>query len=147
MNIIQFCFYNIIFICIITYLVYYFFAKDTDTFTQFLNNNKKKEISFKKMVVGFTFGFIFGLIDNVGFGFGISNIEKSLNCSNRMKGLIANTYSDVMGAIIGTLLSVIVDRIWKVDAEKEYGDLPIYINALSIGFGCVMGILIIKIIY
>ena len=64
-----------------------------------------------------------------------------------MKGLIANTYSDVMGAIIGTLLSVIVDRVWKVDAEKEYGDLPIYINALSIGFGCVIGIFVIKIIY
>ena len=148
MDLKQFLFYNIIFICIITYSVYYFFARNNSTFIQFLNNNKdKKKINLKKMVVGFTFGFVFGFIDNFGFGIGFSNLDKFLDCSHKMKGLIANTYSDIIGAIIGTLVSVIVDKLWKVDVEKEYGDLPIYINAISIGFGCIFGIFIVKIFF
>ena len=144
MSLIHFFAYNIIFICVTTYLVYYFFAKKNNSFIQFLNNTEKTKLSLKKIIVGFTFGFIFGFIDNVGFGFGLSHIEKNLKYSNKINGLIANTYSDVMGAIIGTLISVIVDKVWKVDAEENYGDLPIYINALSIGFGCITGIFFVR---
>ena len=62
MSLIHFFAYNIIFICVTTYLVYYFFAKKNNSFIQFLNNTEKTKLSLKKIIVGFTFGFIFGFI-------------------------------------------------------------------------------------
>lgn len=143
MQLIHFFTLNIIFILISVYMVYYFFYKPKNyTFFEFINNSKKNKMSVKKIVVGFVFGIVFGFIDNFGLWIGLTNFQNNIQASPRIKAALGNTYSDMIGAIVGTLVSSIVDVVWKVNPTSEYNNSPLWVTTVSIGIGCILGLFV-----
>lgn len=98
------------------------------------------------MLVGMVGGFIFGMIDNGGLWFGMDALDpffvKKLGVqsgSNEAAGL-GNTFSDGLGAFLGTFMGIIVSEYSGISLEEA----PIWANAIGIILGCYVGILIGK---
>ena len=115
MNTLLFIVINIVVILSFAYLSYYIINNnhkkdphDSKSFYKFLVGEK---ISFKDLLTGLSFGIIFGFLDNFGLLIGISEITKNLPISNLAKSAIGNTYSDFLGASVGTFISIILKVI------------------------------------
>ncbi len=143
-----FLFWNIVIIITILNITYSIFYKPKGiTMIQFLNNtSKKKKLNLRNMVLGFTFGIVFGFVDNFGLMIGMNNFVKNYNFRPKIQAALGNTYSDVIGSIAGTIMTVIVGGIWKIDINQEYNNSPIWITTASIGIGCLLGLLVGRLI-
>jgi len=104
------------------------------TFIQFINNNSK--VSFKQILIGMSFGMIFGFIDNFGLWYGMEYLDPYLPGGNLTKAGFGNTYSDFIGSTMGTSISIVLNTLYPVE------DAPIWVNSLGIIFGCLLGLYI-----
>ena len=102
--------------------------------TQFLNKNQK--LSFKKVLVGMSFGLVFGFIDNAGLWFGLQSFQKYIPGGLLTKSGWGNTYSDGLGASLGTSVAVILRTLYPIE------DSPIWVDTAGIILGCILGIYI-----
>ena len=106
------------------------------TFIKFINNDKK--ISLKQIIVGMSFGMIFGFIDNFGLWYGMDYLDPYLPNGNLTKAGFGNTYSDFIGSTMGTSISIILTTLYPVE------EAPIWVNSFGIIVGCLLGLYIPK---
>lgn len=105
------------------------------TFIEFLNSGQT--ITLKSIVVGLTFGIVFGFMDNFGLWVGIDQLEKYMPGGIKTKAALGNTYSDFLGATIGTSISMILGDYLGIPEDVEQ---PIWINTIGIIIGCILGL-------
>lgn len=115
--------------------------QQTVTFIQFINNSKKMP-SLNTIGVGLIFGVIFGFLDNFGLWMGIDKLNKFLPGGLLTKAALGNTYSDLLGAIVGTCISTMAKDKFNYDEDSE----PIWANTVGILLGCFLGMFIGKLI-
>ncbi len=106
------------------------------TFIQFLNNNS--EVTLKKVLVGMSFGMIFGFIDNFGLWYGMDYLDPYIPGGNLTKAGYGNTFSDFIGSTMGTSISIILGTLYPTE------EAPIWVNSLGIIVGCLLGLYIPK---
>lgn len=99
-----------------------------------------------KVLFGMGFGMVFGFIDNFGLFFGMDelNILFSGLARKAIKGNdyraelaqagLGNTYSDTIGATIGTFVGVMMSDVTGYD-----GNTPWYIDMFGVVLGCLVG--------
>ena len=104
------------------------------TFTQFINNDSK--VTLKQVLIGMSFGMIFGFIDNFGLWYGMDYLDPYLPGGNLTKAGYGNTYSDFIGSTMGTSISIILNTLYPVE------EAPIWVNSLGIILGCLLGLYI-----
>jgi hypothetical protein len=104
------------------------------SFTEFINNGKN--VSFKQILVGMSFGMIFGFIDNFGLWYGMDYLDPYLPGGNLTKAGYGNTYSDFIGSTMGTSISIVLNTMYPVE------EAPIWVNSLGIILGCLLGLFI-----
>jgi hypothetical protein len=88
--------------------------------------------------IGLIFGVIFGFMDNFGLWVGIDAMQRYIPGGIKTKAAWGNTYSDVLGASVGTFIAGIAMTLTGF-TDEEYAGLPIYINTMGIFIGCLMG--------
>ena len=91
----------------------------------------------KTILIGLIFGFLFGFIDNVGLVFGLDNFEHKIHGGTIIKATVGNTYSDGIGAFIGSAISVMAKDYYGYDNERE----PVWVNFIGVVIGCLVGVL------
>ena len=106
------------------------------SFFEFLNRTKKP-LEMKTILIGLIFGFLFGFIDNVGLVFGLDNFEHKIHGGTIIKATVGNTYSDGIGAFIGSAISVMAKDYYGYDNERE----PVWVNFIGVVIGCLVGVL------
>jgi hypothetical protein len=106
------------------------------TFLQFFNNNS--EVTLKKLLVGMSFGMIFGFIDNFGLWYGMDYLDPYIPGGNLTKAGYGNTFSDFIGSTMGTSISIILGTMYPTEES------PIWVNSLGIVVGCLLGLYIPK---
>ena len=104
------------------------------TLVQFLNKNQK--LDFKAVLVGMSFGIVFGFIDNAGLWFGLQSFQKYIPGGLLTKSGWGNTFSDGLGASLGTSVAIILRTLYPI---KES---PIWVDTIGIIIGCILGIYI-----
>jgi len=75
---------------------------------------------FKKFLVGASFTFVFGLIDNLGLFLGMGIMEEyvvKMGYDAQVAAGLGNTFSDALGALAGGWISVILYKLLKVKGE------------------------------
>ena len=101
---------------------------------EFINNGKT--VSLKQILVGMSFGMIFGFIDNFGLWYGMDYLDPYLPGGNLTKAGYGNTYSDFIGSTMGTSISIVLNTLYPVE------EAPIWVNSLGIILGCLLGLYI-----
>ena len=89
----------------------------------------------KGVLLGLSFGMVFGFLDNFGLLIGIEQITKGLKLNNLQRSALGNTYSDFIGATIGTFISIILKQSFDYNDDDE----PIWLDTLGILLGCILG--------
>ena len=117
---------------IISYKVYERTSKEKKTYKEFIVG---KKMSFKGMMVGLSFGIVFGFLDNLGLIIGIDALTKNFKMGNMAKSAFGNTYSDFIGATVGTFISIILKQLLDYNDDDE----PIWLDSLGIVIGCLLG--------
>ena len=144
----QFIIINIIIILSSVYIAYYYHNKTLVgnkllpiSFTEYLNNTKQLKI--QDVLIGIIFGVVFGFIDNVGLWIGINTLGKYMPGGVKIQSALGNTYSDFIGSILGTVVSLV--------ARDAYGNIeentPIWSNTIGILIGCLLGIVFGKVLF
>ena len=113
-------------------------GKDKLGFIQFINNDKP--VTLKKILVGMSFGIIFGFIDNFGLWYGMDYLDPYLPGGSLTKAGYGNTYSDFIGSTLGTSISIILNTLYPTD------EAPIWVSSMGIIIGCLLGLHIPKLI-
>jgi hypothetical protein len=111
-------------------------GKEKYTLIGFLNNNTTP--TFKNVLIGMSFGMVFGFIDNLGLWFGLQTFEKYIPGGILTKSAWGNTYSDGLGATLGTSISIILRTLYPIE------NTPIWVDTLGVVLGCILGIYIPK---
>ena len=103
---------------------------------KFFNNNSDLKIG--KLLIGMSFGIVFGFIDNAGLWFGINSLEKYIPGGILDKAGWGNTYSDFLGATLGTSIAIILKTFIPIS------NVPIWTDSIGVLIGCILGIYIPK---
>lgn len=140
---IKFIIINIVLLIILTYFSFKNHnnvkkknGEQSVSFYEFFNRTKKP-LEYKTVLIGLIFGFLFGFIDNVGLVFGLDNFEHLIRGGTIIKATIGNTYSDGIGAFIGSAVSVIAKDYYGYDIERE----PVWVNFAGVVIGCLAGVM------
>jgi hypothetical protein len=91
--------------------------------------------TLKDIAVGLVFGTVFGFLDNVGLWMGIDTFFNYIPGGTLTKGAWGNTYSDFIGATIGTFIASIASEATGYSDDNE----PIWVNTIGIFIGCILG--------
>lgn len=94
--------------------------------------------SLLSILTGMAANIVFGIIDNGGLFFGMSALDPFLPEGELTRAGLGNTFSDGLGAFLGTFSGVIIKSITKID------DTPIWSDAVGIVIGCLLGLYIPK---
>ena len=144
---VSFAFLNILIFCILFYLAYTYhnykrskLSKKKDSFKKWINQG---DISFRGVMVSICFGFIFGFIDNLFLWIGTDFFEKYIHGDSMIKAGWGNTYSDFVGATMGTALTSILKNFLGYNNDNHLVT-PIWIDAVSIPLGCIVGLYVGK---
>lgn len=89
----------------------------------------------KNLLLGMTFGMVFGFMDNFGLWMGIDALEKYLPGGVLTKAALGNTYSDLLGAVVGTSIAIMAKDAYNYDSDDD----PIWVDTLGIVLGCLLG--------
>jgi len=107
--------------------------------------NKGSLPTIRIVSIGLIFGVIFGFMDNFGLWVGIDAFQQYIPGGIKTKAAWGNTYSDMLGATIGTFIASTVMTITGF-TDEEYDSLPIYINTLGIFIGSLLGMIVGRLI-
>ena len=144
----QFIVINIVIILLSVYIAYYYHNKTRVgnkllpvTFTEYMNNTKHLKI--QDVIIGITFGVVFGFIDNAGLWIGLDTLSQYMPGGVKIQSALGNTYSDFIGSILGTVVSLV--------AKDMYGNIeenaPVWSNTIGILIGCLLGIVFGKVFF
>ena len=119
------------------HIAYYYQLKKNPelTFYEFFNG---KYATYPKYVsIGMVSGIIFGFIDNAGLWLGMTALDPYLQgLDENTKDGLGNTFSDGLGAFLGTFAGSIMSDMYDVKIE----DTPLWTNAVGVIIGCLLGI-------
>ena len=104
---------------------------------EFINEFKGPILSYdflKTGLVGLIYGFVFGLIDNIGLWFGMDALDPIIAGGVLTKAGLGNTYSNTLGAILATFSGKIMSNLIGIK------DTPLWANALGTSVGCLTGV-------
>ena len=96
--------------------------------------------AYKPILVGLVSSTIFGMIDNGGLYFGMDTLDPILPGDELEKAGWGNTFSDFLGAFLGTFISIFVKNLTGVK------DTPLFSEVIGIIIGCILGIKIPQLI-
>lgn len=94
--------------------------------------------SILAIITGMVANIVFGIIDNGGLFFGMSALDPFLPQGELTRAGLGNTFSDGLGAFLGTFSGVIIKSITKID------DTPLWSDAVGIIIGCLIGLYVPK---
>tara|TARA_Y100000748_G_C15286982_1_gene406835 strand:+ start:156 stop:617 length:462 start_codon:yes stop_codon:yes gene_type:complete len=130
-------------IAVTTYIAYRLQAStlegaSTYSFMDFLNDGKTTP-SMQDLIIGLTFGTMFGAMDAIGTWVGMAETTYALpGFSPEMQASLAGLYSNVMSISVSTVVTLIVRMHLGSTNEQR----PIWINVLGIFIGSTLGIII-----
>ena len=113
------------------------------TFTIYLNKGKLPTV--RNLLIGLVFGVMFGFMDNFGLWIGLEELQKYMPGGVKTRAALGNTYSDFLGATMGTFVASIVTDITGF-TDDDANDTPIYITTVGILIGCILGMVIGKLV-
>lgn len=102
------------------------------------DTDAKQQEFLKNVFAGMAGGIVFGFIDNAGLWFGMDSLDPYLPDNKLVSAGLGNTYSDFLGAFLGTFISVIVRNEMNVSLDKA----PIWADVIGVVIGCLIGIAI-----
>jgi len=105
--------------------------KDVPSFMDWFNQGK---VTLKGVFISLLFGTVFGFMDNFFLWVGIDKMMPFIPGGTLTKGAWGNTYSDFIGATIGASVASIGKDLLNSDPSP-----PIWINAIAMPLGCVLG--------
>lgn len=130
-------------IAMTTYIAYRLQASTLEenaaySFMDFLNDGKTTP-SLQDLIIGLTFGTMFGAMDAIGTWVGMAETTHALpGFSPEMQASLAGLYSNVMSISVSTVVTLIV-RMYLGSTNEQR---PIWINVLGIFIGSTLGIII-----
>jgi hypothetical protein len=86
------------------------------------------------IVTGMMANIVFGIIDNGGLFFGMSALDPFLPNGELTRAGLGNTFSDGLGAFLGSFTAVMIKSVTKVE------DTPLWADAFGIVIGCLIGL-------
>lgn len=86
------------------------------------------------ILTGMMANIVFGIIDNGGLFFGMSALDPFLPSGELTRAGLGNTFSDGLGAFLGSFTSVMIKTVTKVE------DTPLWADAFGIVVGCLIGL-------
>ena len=110
-----------------------------NTIMEFINNGKFDKDFYKRTLIGFVSGIVFGMIDNMGLWFGMDELDPILPKGILTKAGLSNAYSDTLGALLAAFIANIIQNI-----TNNTGRSPLWANALGVFTGCVSGVAIAR---
>ena len=131
----RFVLFNVVIIFILSIISYKVYDKKSKKNKSYKDFILGKKMSLKGILVGLTFGMVFGFLDNLGLLIGMDTLTKNFKMDNREKSAFGNTYSDFIGATVGTFISIILKQLTGYDGDDE----PLWLNSLGIVLGCLLG--------
>ena len=102
---------------------------------QFINGQTKLPPP-ETIFFGMVFGVIFGFLDNFFLFMGIDSLGFLMPDDVLVKAGLGNTFSDVIGAIIGTFISTIGKQLVDYDDDTT----PMWANTIGIFIGYLLGL-------
>ena len=90
--------------------------------------------TLSSIVTGMMANIVFGIIDNGGLFFGMSALDPFLPSGELTRAGLGNTFSDGLGAFLGSFTSVMIKTVTKVE------DTPLWADAFGIVVGCLIGL-------
>jgi len=103
------------------------------SFMEFFNRGQLPDLT--SIAIGMVFGIVFGFMDNFGLWMGIDTLNKYLPGGQLTKAALGNTYSDLLGAVVGTSIAIMAKDAIEFDTD----DQPIWVNTVGIVIGCLLG--------
>jgi hypothetical protein len=94
--------------------------------------------SLVSILTGMASNIVFGMIDNGGLFFGMDALNPFLPKGDLTRAGLGNTFSDGLGAFLGTFSGIIIKSITKVN------DTPLWSDAIGIVIGCLIGLYVPK---
>ena len=128
----------ICFILIILFGCIAYMFNDKSNVLEFLD--LKPFPSMLSILTGMFANIVFGIIDNGGLFFGMSALDPFLPKGELTRAGLGNTFSDGLGAFLGTFSGIIIKSITKID------DTPVWSDAIGIIIGCLIGLYVPKMI-
>lgn len=127
--------------CIALILIFGFFAFKASGETSLLRFLDIRPFpSLLAIITGMVANIVFGIIDNGGLFFGMSALDPILPEGELTRAGLGNTFSDGLGAFLGTFSGVIIKSVTKID------DTPIWSDAVGIVIGCLIGLYVPRMI-
>lgn len=90
--------------------------------------------SFLAIFTGMFANIVFGIIDNGGLFYGMSALDPFLPSGELTRAGLGNTFSDGLGAFLGTFSGIIIKSITRIE------DTPLWSDAVGIVIGCLIGL-------
>lgn len=94
--------------------------------------------SMASILTGIVSNVVFGIIDNGGLFYGMSALDPFLPKGELTRAGLGNTFSDGLGAFLGTFSGVIIRNITKID------NTPMWCDVVGIIIGCLIGLYVPK---
>jgi hypothetical protein len=94
--------------------------------------------SLLSILVGMSANIVFGIIDNGGLFFGMDALDPILPEGELTRAGLGNTFSDALGAFLGTFAGVAIKNLSNVN------DTPLWSDAIGIVIGCLIGLYVPK---
>lgn len=86
------------------------------------------------ILAGMMANIVFGIIDNGGLFFGMSALDPFLPEGELTRAGLGNTFSDGLGAFLGSFTGVMIKSLTKIE------DTPLWADAFGIIIGCLIGL-------
>jgi hypothetical protein len=96
--------------------------------------------SMASILTGIVSNVVFGIIDNGGLFYGMSALDPFLPKGELTRAGLGNTFSDGLGAFLGTFSGMIIRNITRID------DTPMWCDVVGIVIGCLIGLYVPKIL-
>lgn len=99
---------------------------------------KKENLTFKIILGGLVFGIIFGFLDNFFLISGLDVFDSILPKNSKLRAGWGNTYSDLVGSVLGTFVSYALISYLEIDQNN----IPLWTNSVGMVIGCILGMYI-----
>jgi hypothetical protein len=99
---------------------------------------KEENLTFTIILSGLIFGIIFGFLDNFFLISGLDIFESILPRNSKLRAGWGNTYSDLVGSILGTFVSYALISYLEIDQNN----IPLWTNSVGMIIGCILGMYI-----